>query len=211
MGIFDEYLQSALIPALNATGVEHVGVFTEMGMSEPPKLHLLLPYASLEAFAQSSQAVMEQSVYQENSKSFQSATPDNPHYARYQSTLMRAFEALPQMKVPESGERIFELRSYEGFNDDAVRRKIAMFNDEEMPIFNKTGLDPVFFGEVLIGQDLPLLTYMITFRDIEERDANWKKFIDDPDWKRVSGMPKYANSVSRIQRTFLKPTDYSQV
>jgi len=86
-----------------------------------------------------------------------------------------------------------------------------MFNDDELPIFYETGLDPVFFGETLIGQHLPQLTYMLTFRDMEERDANWKKFIDHPEWKRVSGLPKYANSVSNIHRVFLEPTPYSQV
>ena len=212
MGVFDEYLQSALIPALNAIGVKQVGVFTEMGMSEPPKLHLLLPFSSIEEFAQSTQNVLKQSVYQQNSKSFaESATPDNPNYTRYESSLMRAFEAIPQMEVPEAGERIFELRTYEGFNDDAVRRKIDMFNKEELRIFNKTGLHPVFFGETLIGKNLPQLTYMITFRDMTERDANWKKFSAYPEWKEVSALPQYANSVSRINRLFLKPTSYSQV
>lgn len=210
--VFDDYLQSALIPALNATGVAHVGVFTEMGMSDPPKLHLLLPFSSLEAFAQSTQNIVKQGVYQQNTQSFNdSDTPDNPNFTRYESSLMRAFETIPQMKIPESTERIFEFRTYEGYNDDAVRRKIAMFNKGELPLFYETGLHPVFFGETLIGRKLPQLTYMITFRDMAERDANWQKFSNHPEWKKMSGLPEYANSVSRVNRLFLKPTSYSQV
>ena len=41
--------------------------------------------------------------------------------------------------------------------------------------FYETGLHPVFFGETIIGEKLPQLTYMLTFKDMEERDANWKK------------------------------------
>lgn len=212
MKAFDEYLQKAFIPAMNALGVKNVGVFTEMGMSEPPRLHLLLPFGSLEEFAQSTPKMLRQASYQQNSQSFaDSASPNSPNFARYENSLMRAFAAIPQMEVPEANERIFELRIYEGYNDDAVRRKIAMFNDDELPLFYKTGLHPVFFGETLIGEKLPQLTYMLTFKDMEERDANWKKFVDHPEWKQMSSLPKYANSVSKVNRVFLKPTDYSQV
>jgi hypothetical protein len=46
---------------------------------------------------------------------------------------------------------------------------------------------------------------------MEERDKNWAAFGADADWKRVSADPKYANTVSNIRRTFLKPLSYSQV
>ncbi|WKN41629.1 NIPSNAP family protein [Tunicatimonas pelagia] len=212
MKVFDEYLQLAFIPAMNALGIENIGVFMEMGMPEPPRLHLLLTFSSLEEFAQRTPKMLGQATYQQNSQSFaESASPANPNFTRYENSLMRAFEAIPQMEVPEADERIFELRTYEGYNDDAVRRKIAMFNDDELPLFYETGLHPVFFGETLIGEKLPQLTYMLTFKDMEERDANWKKFINHPEWKRMSSLPKYANSVSRVNRIFLKPTAYSQV
>ncbi|MEM9831815.1 MAG: NIPSNAP family protein [Bacteroidota bacterium] len=212
ISVFDEYLQSAFVPAMNAMGVKNVGVFTEMGMPEPPRLHLLLVFSSLEEFTQSTSKMLEQTTYQQNSQSFaESASPASPNFTRYESSLMRAFSAIPQVKVPEKSDRIFELRIYEGFNDDAVRRKVAMFNDDELPLFYETGLHPVFFGETLIGQKLPQLTYMLTFKDMKERDANWEKFIDHPEWKRMSALPKYANSVSRVNRIFLQPTAYSQI
>jgi hypothetical protein len=86
-----------------------------------------------------------------------------------------------------------------------------MFNEEVFPIFYKTKLNPVFFGEVLAGPNLPCLTYMITFKDMEERDKNWAVFGADADWKKVSADPKYANTVSNIRRVFLEPLPYSQV
>ena len=124
---------------------------------------------------------------------------------------MIAFSGIPTMKVPSQTERVFEFRNYESFSEEAGQRKIKMFNEGELDIFYKTGLNPVFFGEVLIGQNLPCLSYMLVFKDIEERDANWEKFIAHPEWKHMSQLPEYANTVSQVNRTFLVPTEYSQV
>ena len=58
---------------------------------------------------------------------------------------------------------------------------------------------------MIIGPYRPCLTYMINFKDMEEHDANWKKFGSHPDWKAMSGMDEYANTVSNIRKVFLKP------
>ncbi len=210
--VMDAYWKDAMIPALNALGIRNVGAFTEMGQPEPPKMYVLMPYTSLDQWTQARQQLDQQPAHQRNTPSyFEQGTPDSPNYLRYKSSLMLSFEGMPQMKVPNQGERLFELRTYESFDEDAARRKIAMFNREELPIFDATGLKSVFFGETLIGDQLPQLTYLLAFTDMDERDRNWKAFIDHPDWKRVSQLPEYADTVSRIDRTFLVPTDYSQV
>ncbi|WKN33246.1 NIPSNAP family protein [Porifericola rhodea] len=211
LSVFEEYLSKAVIPALNNIGINNIGVFTEMGKSDPPKLYMLIPYQSLEQFASAEEKIKKQAVYQDNSKNYMSATSDNPNFIRIYNYLLEAFDVIPKMKVPEKGERIFELRDYESFSEEAGMRKVEMFNKDEMDIFYKTGLDPVFFGKTMVGQDLPNLIYMLVFDNIEERDANWKKFSNHPDWKRVSGMEKYANTVSQVKRTFLLPTSYSQI
>jgi hypothetical protein len=116
--------------------------------------------------------------------------------------MMIAFDGLPKMKLPETKERIFELRTYLGYNEDAVRRKIKMFNEEEFEIFYRSKLNPIFFGEVISGKNLPCLTYMITFKDLAERDKNWEYFLKYPAWQKVSKDPKYANTVSKIIRLY---------
>ena len=210
--VVDDYWKNAMIPALNALGVRSVGVFTEMGQPEPPKFYVLLPYTSLDQWSQAREQLDQQSAYQNNSTEyFEQGTPESPNFLRYESSLMMAFEGLPQMKVPEQKERLFELRLYESFDEDAARRKVEMFNKDELSIFDATGLHTVFFGETLIGDKLPQLTYMLVFDDMAERDKNWDAFINHPDWQRVSQLPEYADSVSRVNRTFLVPTDYSQV
>jgi hypothetical protein len=132
-------------------------------------------------------------------------------YNRITTSFLLAFDGFPTVKAPAKESRIFELRTYEGYSEDAVTRKVKMFNEEEFPIFYKTKLTPVFFGEAIAGPNLPCLTYLITFKNLEERDKNWAAFGADADWKKVSNDPKYANTVSNIRRVFLEPLPYSQV
>jgi len=124
---------------------------------------------------------------------------------------MEAFDGLPKLRIPEKNRGLFELRTYESYNEDAARRKIAMFNDEELPLFDKVELHPVFFSKILAGKFMPALMYMLWFTNMNERDANWKKFGDSPEWKTMSGKTIYADTVSKVRRKFLTPTDYSQI
>ena len=80
-----------------------------------------------------------------------------------------------------------------------------MFNDEEIPLFLKVKLNPVFFGDMIIGPYRPCLTYMLNFKDMAERDANWQTFVQHPEWKVMSAKKEYANTVSNIRKIFLTP------
>ncbi len=205
------YLQHALIPALNRLGVKNVGVFRELSKSEPAKIYLLIAYGSPVEYFQVISKLPADSEYRKAAADYMNLPVDKVPFTRYSTKLMIAFDGLPQLAIPAAGSRVFELRTYEGANEDALRRKIKMFNEEEFTIFYRTRLNPVFFGEVISGKDMPCLTYMISFRDMEEHDKAWAAFGSDPDWKRVSGLAEYANSVSRIQKTFLEPLNYSQL
>jgi hypothetical protein len=205
------YFTKALIPALNKYGVKNVGAFAEIGKSEPFKLYLLIAYPSFDAYQKINDQVKKDTAYQQASDEYSKLTLEQATYSRFESSFMIAFDGLPKLIVPQTTPRIFELRTYEGYSEDAVRRKIKMFNDEEFPIFYRTKLNPVFFGEVIAGKNLPCLTYMITFKNLEERDANWKAFGADPDWQRIFKAPEYANTVSKIYKTFLEPLPFSQI
>jgi hypothetical protein len=207
----DKHLSTALIPALNRMGIKNVGVFTETAKSEPIKLYVLIPYASFEDFGKISLGLGNDKEFKQASDEYNKITQDKAVFSRYESSLMIAFDGLPKMIIPKNDKRIFELRLYEGYSEDAVRRKIKMFNESEFEIFARVKLNPVFFGEVVSGKNLPSLAYMITFTDMLERDENWKAFGADPEWQRISKLPEYENTVSRIYKTFLEPTPYSQV
>jgi len=207
----ENYFKTALIPALNKYGVKTVGVFKQWTKSEPAKFYLLTPYSSLEHYLSVDAKVNADAAYIKNSAAYHSIPAAKALYSRFTSSLMIAFDGFPTMVVPGSSSRIFELRTYEGYSEDAVRRKIKMFNDGEFPIFNRAKLNPVFAGEVIAGDKMPRLTYMITCPSMEERDKGWAAFVADPEWKKLVSDPQYTDTISKISNTFLVPTDYSQV
>ena len=211
LGVFEAYLKDALMPALNRLGAKKIGVFRETGKSDPAKVCVLIPYSTLAAYAAVADGLAADAEYQQKAAGFFALPPNPLPFLRLDTWLMTAFTGFPQMVLPKSGSRLFELRAYEGYSEDAVRRKVKMFNDAEFPIFDRVGLHSVFFGEVIAGKDMPRLAYLLAFKDMEERDKNWAAFLDDPDWKALLKDPQYTNTVSKIYKTFLVPTDYSQL
>jgi hypothetical protein len=206
-----QYFEKALIPALNKQGIKNVGVFREIGKTDPAKIYVLIAYPSFEEYLPINTKLKADDEFIKNSASYVQVPAEKPLYNRIKTSLLVAFDGLPIMKLPPKSTRIFEVRTYEGYSEDAVRRKIKMFNDEEFPIFYRTKLNPVFFGEAIAGDTLPCLTYMLHFGSMEERDKNWAAFSADADWKKVLADPQYANTVSNIRRVFLEPLPYSQV
>ena len=121
------------------------------------------------------------------------------------------------MEVPASTagnkSRIFELRTYESHSKAANKKKIEMFNTGEIAIFRRAGLQPVFFGETLIGGRMPSLTYLLTFENMAAHDQSLERLRLGPRMEKVEQHPGYTDPeiVSNISNLFLRPTSYSQV
>ena len=135
---------------------------------------------------------------------------------RDELTELAKVEQMPKLEVPAAAAakkpRIFELRRYESHSDKAAIRKLEMFNKGgEIPIFRRAGLAPVFFGEALVGEQLPSLTYMLTHESMAARDEGWAKFNSDPEWRKLSANPYYAETVSSVTDIILRPTGFSQI
>jgi hypothetical protein len=136
-------------------------------------------------------------------------------YVRYERTILKAFAGHPELKMPpalKSGH-IFEVRTYESNNATTLRKKIEMFNNGEAKIFQRLGMNPVFFGEALVGSKLPHLTYMLAFDDLAHRDSAWKAFGSDPEWLKLRSTPGLADAdiVSNISNMLVRPTAYSDI
>jgi len=140
--------------------------------------------------------------------------PNSPHTSitRTEEDYAVILEGLDESATgwcPE--ERIYELRSYESSTEKLFKNKVDMFNKGEMNIFTDLKFNPVFFGEVLAGQNMPNLMYMTAFKDKASREAHWKGFTEHPDWEKMKSMKKYQNNVSRSNIYFLHPTPYSEI
>ena len=122
---------------------------------------------------------------------------------------------MPELKLPPAspGGHIFEIRTYESNDAVTLQKKIDMFNNGEMQIFQRLGMNPVFFGEALVGAKLPHLTYMLAFEDLAARDKLWKAFGSDPAWQKLRVTPGLADAdiVSNISNSLVRATGFSDI
>ena len=204
-----KYYTDALIPFLNKQGVK-VGAFREYGMEEPPRVYMLHAYRDPLDYWNATRDMRTDSVFLKAAGNYFGLPAANPVFERYDTFIMSAFQGLPQLSMPAKNRGLFELRIYESHNEEAFWRKVRMFNNEELPLFKKVGLHPFFFGEIMAGRHMPALAYMLWFKDMEERDANWKTFVTSEEWKIMSNKEEYAHTVSKVRRIFLTPMDFSQ-
>lgn len=214
--LVENYLKDAAIPALNQLGIGPVGVFTPMDTSAGLKVYSLTPFESIQEFANTPAKLMDDVGYKEAGKAYLDIAHPDKAYERMESSLLMAFDSMPAITTPsgtaEGKPRLFELRSYESYSEVKGIAKIHMFNEgREIPIFERLGFEPVFFGQAITGTQQPNLVYMITFDDMAEKEALWKAFGSDPAWAAIKDLPAYANTVSKIHSTMLVPTGFSQL
>ena len=214
--LLDGYLEKALIPALNARGIKAVGAFTEPGAKDGPAVWVLIPHASLESVADVTASLnADPAVQAAGADYLQSPTKENPAFDRIDSWLLLAFAGLPRYAVPalarEGRPRIFELRTYESYSEAKALNKVAMFNAGEIGLMQHLNLSPVFYGQALVGRDLPHLTYLLCSPDRETHEKNWAAFGRHPIWEKLKNDPQWADNVSKVTSRFLVPAACSQI
>lgn len=209
--VLHNYFENALIPALERQGVDHVGAFEEAGDALPKKVYLLIAYDDIRAFQDSKQALEDDAAYLADASAYLTADPATMPYKRITTNLIQSASGFPELASPEEGAGLFELRIYESYNEDALRRKVKMFNDSEFQIFEEVGLPMVFFGANIAGEQMPCLTYMLAFRDREHHASAWARFGPHPEWQRITKLEEYFNAMDDITRIFLKPLPYSSL
>jgi hypothetical protein len=213
----EKYLKDAYLPALHKAGIKKVGVFKPIEADTAnfgKKLFVLIPFKDLGDFDEIEKAVNEDAKFEKAGTDYINAPFDNPPYIRIESILLKAFKSQPDFFVPKfrtpKSEQIFELRSYQSSTEKIHNKKVEMFNEGgETGIFKKIGANAIFYGKVLAGSEMPNLMYMTSYENMKANEDCWKAFRDHPDWKRLSGMEEYKNTVSKITKYMLFPADYS--
>ncbi len=210
----DGYFRDALIPALNRLNIRPVGVFnTSIGEEGTASAYVLMPSAKAETLVTLPDQLAGDAEYQKAGAPFLNAPAANPGFVRMESSLLRAFEALPRLTPPPAVPRMFEIRTYESTTTQDHIRKVEMMNSGELAIFKKSSFWPIFMGDRLIGERQPSLTYMIGFPTLADRDKNWATFFGSPEWKALAGNPRYSFEplVSNVDNEILTPAAYSQI
>ncbi|HVN58682.1 MAG TPA: NIPSNAP family protein [Bacteroidales bacterium] len=213
----DTYLRDVYIPAMHRAGILRVGVFkpAEPDTTAGRIVYLLLPFRTIDQYAHLADILQNDKLFLEASKLFVNAPFDDPPYERMETIIMKSFSDMPESYSPKfstpPGSRIYELRAYESATEEKAVKKMEMFNQGgEIKLFRKLDFNLVFVGEVLAGSIRPNLMYMTSFADTTANRLHWKTFVDSPEWKSLSGMEEYKNTVSRIHKYFLHPAGYSE-
>jgi len=216
--LIDGYLKTAFIPALHRNGIEHIGVFKPVGNDtlQDKRICVLIPFRSVQQFADLPEQLAGDKRYLDDGKLYLEAAYSRPAYGRIESILIKAFTGMPGLQTPvlksEPSKRIYELRSYEGPTERLHERKVHMFNEGgEISLFKKLNFNAVFYGSVISGSRMPNLMYMTSFEDMGSRDEHWKAFFSSPEWKELSSMDYYRNSVSKSDIILMHPADYSEI
>ena len=216
-------LDNAMIPALNRLDIKPVGVFETSAelnagdrnydVANNLKVYLLCQYTNMRQIVTVNSRLLADEAFMADAGEIFSAPMNTPIYETCESTLMYGFPNCPQIEVPTlDAARVIQIRFYKSYNIERNAAKIAMFDpDGELELFRKFGMDPVFFGETLAGRMMPNLTYMLSFKDQEAKDAAWSKFGGSPEWKELSSNPKYKETANKIVNIVLKPSANSQI
>jgi len=214
--LLDAYMEKAAIPTWNnKLGIKPVGVFTDRQPNETSSVYVLIPYPSIESFARAALALNADEDYQKAGAEYLQSPKDTPAFDRIDSWLMLAFAGMPRLELPaystERKPRMFEIRTYESYSEVKAFKKVEMFNSGEIDTMREVGLAPIFYGQALVGANLPHLTYMLSAEDQDAHKKHWDAFGKHPVWNKLKNDPQYADTVSKITNYFVVPTRYSQI
>jgi NIPSNAP len=213
-----DFLQHAMVPALNRLGHKPIGVFEGVAGVTTPTIFTLTPLTSLDAVATLEARLEQDEEFTRAGAAYFDATATDPAFVRQEVSLLTAFDKFPHIVLPAAtankGPRLFELRTYESPSERAHHAKVRMFAEMgEIEIFRRVGLTPVFFSRTLAGPRMPSLAYMLVHDNLAAREKNWSAFGSDPEWRKLAATPGFTDPeiVSNITAVFLRPSAYSQI
>lgn len=178
-----------------------------------PRLYTLSVFDSLAGMGERMEARRADRAWQRAAEEF--GSQDAAPYDRVESWLLRAFDGMRAIEVPEAPDkpRLFDLRVYEQETFRDTREKMRMFNEEEIQIFRDCGIHPLFFGETIVGSHMPSLAYMSYYADMEARSQAWSTFGSSDAWNEIKNRPGWSNAeiVSTVSNIHLAALPFSPV
>jgi NIPSNAP len=210
-----EFLRNSWMPAAQRAGIRPAGFFTSVIAPNSPFLLALSSCQTLAAYETAMEKLAADKAFQKELTAYDSSP--GLGYARLDTTLLRSFATMPAIETPpvdaNRPARVFELRVYESNNATTLRRKIRMFDEGEIAIFRRLGLAPVFFGETIVGRNMPNLTYLLAFDDLAAREKAWRAFGADPEWQKLRAQPGLSDAeiVSNVSNAILRPLPFSPI
>lgn len=103
--------------------------------------------------------------------------------------------------------RLYETRIYYT-EPGRLEALLTRFRNHTTKIFEKHGMTNVGYWVPLHEENK--LVYVLSYPDRAARDASWKAFGSDPEWKKVQSESELSGKiVSKVESIFMTPTDFS--
>jgi hypothetical protein len=212
----DNYLENAWLPAVHRAGINNIGVFHPIAndTATDKRVVVILPAKSLQVITDLPGKLLKDGTFQSAGSKFMDAAYNVPAFSRVETVIAYAFPKAPLLQLPKLSsartDRVYEFRSYESPSEKLFRNKVHMFNEGgEVDLFKRLNFNAIFYAEVIAGPNMPNLIYMTSFENMADRDAHWKTFGADPQWKKLSTDSFYQHNVSRADITLMKAAGYS--
>lgn len=114
------------------------------------------------------------------------------------------------LTVEADDASLYELRVYYA-NPEKLDDLHARFRDHTLALFEKHGMTNIGYWVPTENSENKLV-YLLSYPDLEGRKASWKAFLADETWKAAySASTADGKLVAKIEKYFLKTTDYSPV
>ncbi|SPE36663.1 NIPSNAP family containing protein [Candidatus Sulfopaludibacter sp. SbA3] len=108
--------------------------------------------------------------------------------------------------------RVYELRTYT-CNEGKLEALKTRFRDHTIEIFNRHHMESIGYWVPQDGdRSKNTLIYILAHPSREAAAQNWKEFVADPEWKKVSADSE-ANGkiVNHVESVFMDPADFSKL
>jgi NIPSNAP protein len=210
-----DFLTKSMVPAMKRAGIGPIGLFSNMIGPDSPTILMLASYPGLSEMETLNDKWRQDEKFTGEAEAFQKMA--GIPFQRIEKVLLRGFDSMPGVEVGETKEgapsRLFEMRMYESNTFLTLRSKMGMFDGGEIDIFRKYGLQPVFFGETIVGPKMPNLTYMVAYDNWAEREKAWGRFVRSPEWQKLSKTPGLSDAeiVSNISNGLYRPLPGSDI
>lgn len=139
-----------------------------------------------------------------------------PPYDRFERVLLRPTEFSPEiapLAEKPKHPRVFELRVYHSPTERQQRFLHERFAGPEIPIFHRSGVNPILYADTIAGPNMPNLTYLTPFADFGAREKAWDAFGADPDWlkAREESIQRGGQIVTNSTVTLMRAAAFSPI
>ncbi len=118
----------------------------------------------------------------------------------------------------EKTGKLYELRFYTT-HPGKLPDLHARFRDHTMKLFEKHGMENIIYWNVSQGTKEDgadadnMLVYVIAHKDEAAKDASWKAFINDPEWKAVAAKSEENGKIlaKRPRAIFMREAEFSAI